>query len=104
MWQFGVAHLHIAVIVAEIAPELLTHINGAVLTTGATDGNGHVTTIAVGKRGQPGIQEARDVIHHLTGQRFPFQKFDDRLINAGVFAQAGVPVWIGQAAYVEDIV
>src|SRR5690554_7086115 len=104
VWQFGVAYLHVAVLLAEVLAQLFANVDRTVLAAGAANGDGHVAAITVGEGGQPGVQEAGEVVHHLFGQGLPFQEVDHRLVGAGVLAQAGIPVRIGQAAHIKYII
>src|SRR5574343_1779787 len=77
-------------------------VNRAVLTAGAADGDRQGVAIVADVAGQPGGDEAGDIVAHVTNFLLGFEEGDDRLILAGQRAQIGVVVRVGQAAYIED--
>ena len=71
----------------EARRQLLHQVDGAVLSSRATDGHGHVAAVVVGQRVQPVVQEVANVRQHQRYFGLLTQVVDDRRVLAREGAQ-----------------
>ncbi len=67
-------------------------VHGAVLAAGAADGDCQVIAVVADVAGQPGVDEAGDVVAHAADFRLGFEEGDHWRIPAGQWAQLGIVV------------
>ena len=101
MGQFPVSYLNVGVVVGEFVRKSACHVDAPMLSSRTSNRNGQVTSIVVPKSRQPGRQVRRDVGQHLFDVLVTRQERNHRLIQTCHLAQFSLPVWVGQAAYVE---
>lgn len=86
----------------ELTAQCLGHVDRAMLSPGATDGDGEIASPIGLEAGDPVIEEALQVIAHARELRTGIEKIDHGLVTAGQRPERWLPMRIGQAAQVED--
>ena len=69
-------------------------VHRAVLSAGATDGDGNVGAVAGREAGQPFFEVGQGIAVEFVDFRLRLEVLDDRLVEAAEIAQVGLPVGI----------
>src|SRR5690554_832346 len=73
-----------------------------VLSAGATDGGGQIAAIFGREPRYPALQQSCDILQIVLHLGNIGEKLDDLRIFAGLAAEAGLPMRVGQTARVEN--
>ena len=97
-----VACQHGVMMLPQLGGELFCHADGAVLPARATNGDRQVTAMGSFELWDPTIQEADDVLKHRHELGLRLQECNNFLVMSIQSAKIYRPVWISQAAHVEN--
>jgi hypothetical protein len=87
---------------AKLCGESFSHVDRAVLATGATDSNRQIAAMRIFEAGDPATEKADDIIEHRDEIFLFIQKTDDFLVQSCQSTQIGAPIRVWQATHIEN--
>src|ERR1700677_1272233 len=92
---------HLRINTAEVPRQLLGDVHGSMLAAGAADGDGEVAAVGLGELADAGGEEFGERGDHHPHALMRLEVRDHGCVAAVQMAQCGLPVRIGETAYVE---